>query len=47
MKYIIKDWTGRNIYPGLTFNTFDDGWAYVIEHSPESDWQDIYVEVGA
>lgn len=43
VKWIIQDWTGRNIFPGMTFATFDEGWGHVREHSPEEDHEDIYV----
>jgi len=43
--YVICDWTGRNIFPGRTFPTFQDGWGFVCENvKDESSWEDIYVQ---
>ena len=53
-KWVILDWTGQLCFGGKTFDTFDDGWAYIWEHDPEpepntsvwkSGWfDDYYVE---
>lgn len=43
MKYHVEDWAGNRMFPEKEFDTFDDGWAYVMANCPENDWQDIYV----
>lgn len=54
MEYIIKDWTGRVLFDGKTFPSFEDGWGFIYETNPEPeqnspDWvdgwfDDYYVE---
>ncbi len=46
MTYIIQDWTGRTLFDGKTFNTFEDGWEYLYQLFPdEEDLGDYYVEL--
>ena len=33
-KWIIKDWTGRVLFDGKTFETFEDGWGFIYENDP-------------
>ena len=49
----IEDWMGRVLFGGMTFNSFEDGWAHIRESNPmpdESDpefnhwYDDYYVE---
>lgn len=44
-KFEVRDWADNLLFEGKTFDTFEDGWAYVYEHvADEEDYQDIYVE---
>lgn len=44
MNWFIQDWAGNTMFNGQTFDTFEDGWSHVLQHSPEECWEDIYVE---
>ena len=53
-KWIIKDWTGRILWDGKEFDSFESGWDWMYEQSPapekdSPDWvdgwfDDYYVE---
>jgi len=51
---MIQDWAGNRMFPEMTFDTFEDGWAYVDENVDNREYelsgdddddvlQDIYV----
>ncbi len=43
-KFIIEDWAGNRMFPDKSFDTFEDGWAFVYEKFPEEEcFDDIYV----
>lgn len=51
MAWIIKDWTGKILWDGKTFATFEDAWDWIYEQDPEpyetsqdwvSGWYDDY-----
>lgn len=37
MSWIIKDWTGRVLFGGKEFDSFDEGWDFIWETDPEPD----------
>lgn len=53
-RWIIRDWTGRILWEGKEFGSFESGWDWIYEQSPEPendspDWvdgwfDDYYVE---
>ena len=45
MKYIIEDWIGNRMFPGDTFDSFEEGWDFIYEHIPDIDnqYDDIFV----
>lgn len=50
MSYRIEDWTGRVMFDGRTFDSFDAGWAHIYETDPapagaENHYDDYYVVV--
>ena len=51
-KWIIKDWTGRTLWDGKEFDSFESGWDWICEQSPEPEkdspewldgWYDDYL----
>lgn len=53
--FIIKDWAGNVLnYKGrfdlkcfavpMTFESFDDGWQYIVENFDETEFNDLFVE---
>lgn len=50
--YLIKDWTEKTCFGGVTFPTFEDAWEYIYqndpapsEHAADSGWFDDYYVV--
>lgn len=53
-KWIIKDWTGKILWDGKTFDSFEEGWEWIYTNDPQPeedspDWvsgwyDDYYVE---
>ena len=43
MKFVIEDWAGNELYKHGEFDTFEDGWDYLVEHFSEEEHQDLYV----
>jgi len=43
--FIIEDWTGKRLFPDLTFDTFEDGWAHIRDNVVDEDnaYDDYYV----
>lgn len=39
--WIIQDWTGTRKFPGKTFQTFDDGWAFLYAEFPDGTDEDF------
>lgn len=35
--YIIKDWTGRTLFEGSKFETFEDAWDFIYERDPQPE----------
>ncbi len=45
-RFIIEDWTGKRLFPDLTFDTFEDGWSHIDENvtdEGDSTYDDYYV----
>ena len=47
-KWIIQDWTGKNIFPNKEFESFEEGWEFVYENIQEEfedggTYEDIHV----
>ncbi len=43
-KYIIEDWAGNHLFKDKVFESFEDGWDFIMEQFPdEDDLQDYYV----
>lgn len=42
-KFVIKDWTGKVLFNGKSFNTFEDGWDYIYINVPAVD-EEIFGE---
>ncbi len=43
-KYIIEDWAGNHLFKDKVFDSFEDGWDFIMEQFPnEDDLQDYYV----
>jgi hypothetical protein len=40
MKYIIKDWTSKLCFSGVTFDSFEEAWDYIYEHDPMPEIED-------
>ena len=36
-KYIIEDWAGNHLFRDNVFDSFDDGWCFLMEEFPEDD----------
>lgn len=36
-KWEIRDWTNKLLFGGKTFDSFEDGWSFIYEASPEPD----------
>lgn len=49
MRYVIKDWTGKECFHGKRFKTFDDAWGFLLETFPNGDddntFDDYFVEL--
>jgi hypothetical protein len=43
IEFYIYDWCGNRLFSELTFNSFDDAWAYIIENIDEREHDDLYV----
>lgn len=53
-KWIIKDWMGRILWDGKTFDSFQDGWDFIYAEDPAPEethpewvngwYDDYYVE---
>ena len=44
----IEDWAGNTMFNGKTFDSFDDGWAYIYENIKEETegdgtYDDVFV----
>ena len=37
MKWIIKDWCGKVLFGGREFDSFEEGWSFIYQTSPEPD----------
>ena len=35
--FIIKDWTGKVLFGGQTFPSFEDGWGHIYQTCPEPE----------
>lgn len=43
-KYIIQDWAGNHLFKDKTFNSFDDGFAFLQEtFEDDNDIQEYFV----
>lgn len=46
-KYIIKDWADNILHCGsgvpYTFDSFEDGWAFIYDQFDEEDYEDLFV----
>lgn len=40
MKYKIEDWAGNRLWTNFSFDSFDEGWAWLHEQDPEPDQDD-------
>lgn len=44
MIHIIEDWAGNHLFKDRTFDSFEDGWDFLMEQFPnDEDLQDYYV----
>ena len=39
-KYIIEDWAGNRISPNKVFDSFEDGWEWIMENIEEEEEED-------
>ena len=47
-KFIIQDWAGNTMFNGKEFDTFEDGWEYILENiEEEMEGDGTYDDVGA
>ena len=37
MPFIIKDWTGKVLWDGKQFQSFEEAWDWIYEQDPEPD----------
>lgn len=43
-KYIIKDWADNHLFKDMEFNSFEDGWDFLLQQFPnDEDLEDYYV----
>lgn len=42
--FVIQDWTSKRMFPDQTFETFDDGWAFLYESFPTDDDSDGFYD---
>jgi hypothetical protein len=41
---MIEDWAGNHLFKDRTFDSFEDGWDFLMEQFPnDEDLQDYYV----
>jgi hypothetical protein len=44
VEYIIEDWAGNHLFKDKVFESFEDGWDFIMQQFPdEDDLQDYYV----
>ena len=48
-KWIIKDWTAKVCFLGVTFDSFEEAWDYIYVNDPEPDedspdWKDHWYD---
>jgi len=45
MMYILKDWAGNHLHPDKSWDTFDDGWSFIMENYDDADnqYDDLYI----
>lgn len=44
-KWRIESWTGRPLFDGREFASFEEGWDYIFCNvDDEDEYQDLYVE---
>lgn len=36
--FIIQDWAGNQLFPGKTFESFEDGWDFLYEKIDNSEY---------
>lgn len=41
--YILQDWMGNHLHLDKTFETFEDGWAFIDENYDESYYDDLFI----
>ena len=45
MNWIIKDWTGKRLFPEYSFDTSEDAWEFIRKQFPdEKDWEEMFTE---
>lgn len=42
--FIIKDWANNILFSGKTFQSFEDGWGFILEQFPEEDGEDGFFD---
>jgi len=49
MKYILQDWAGNRLTDrqgnSIDFESFEDGWDYILENYEEDDFSDLFIEI--
>lgn len=39
-KYIIEDWAGNRLFPNKSFETYEDGWAFIYNEIDNSIFEE-------